>query len=217
MKNFKFLKILLILLLLGNTALGTYLIIEIFSLRDTEQSPVSNIINKEKAKIDKKPLTKSQSWETTDFMGAYTFEYPTGWHVGNIWPQNYPGSITVAINNEPINTAPRGGPLADIVLKDTSGLQDPDTYFQERIDHYSNDYFISNDMETLNAPFGTIYHWTGEIELYEDITTNEAYLFMMEGRIKDNVNKHIIEATGNPFSNEHSEELEHIILSFKEI
>ena len=216
MKRSKFLKLLLILLFIANAALGSYLIYGIFNLKDTEQNPIANITDN-KPIINKKPLIKDSKWETTDFMGAYTFEYPSGWHVGNIWPQDYSQPITVAINKEPINTAPRGGPLAEIVFTDKSGLQEPDSYFQERIDHYNNEYFISNEMETLNAPFGTIYHWTGEIELYEDITTNEAYLFMFEGRIKDNVNKHIIEATGNPFSDKYSEELEHIMLSFEEI
>jgi len=158
----------------------------------------------------------TEEWVETSLMGSYTFEYPSGWHVANLWPDDYSNPITVAIHPKPINTAPRGGPLAEITMLDKSGMTDPDSYFQERMEA-TEDYFEGYEKIVIPTNFGEIYHYTGKIDVYGEIKDTERYIFKIQGSVDDDINTHVIEITANPFSNAYSEILKKLVLSFKRI
>jgi len=160
------------------------------------------------------------TWRRTNFMGSYSFEYPNGWHVSNQWSAISPEqsesqrhTMLIIIDPEPINTAPRGGPISAIMMSDKSGLQNPDEVFDNDRELFKNSL---QDLEEniIQADFGTIYHYKGKINVYNQMVETERYYFMIQGGIQDNINKHIIMASlETDISN--SEILRKIVTSFK--
>ncbi len=164
---------------------------------------------------------KETPWPRTNFMGNYSFEYPAGWHVSNQWwPRVSPESaesqgqtISILINSEPINTAPRGGPISQIMISDKSGLQNPNEVFNQDRESFKKS-LQDLEEETIQADFGTIYRYKGKIDVYYQMVETERYYFTIQGKIQDNINKHIIMASlETEISN--SEVLRKIVTSFK--
>lgn len=163
---------------------------------------------------------EESSWRRTDSLGVYSFEYPHGWHVANQWPNEMEQGISIFIDPEPINTAPRGGPISAIMINDKSGLDNPDEVFDKDKESFKN--FLQDlEEETIKADFGIIYFYKGKINVYEQMMPTERYYFMIQGAVSttqgpvaDKANKHVIMASlEGDISN--SEILRRIVTSFK--
>lgn len=155
--------------------------------------------------------TPNISWKRTGLMGIYSFEYPVGWHVASNW--NTP--MTILIDPEPINGAPRGGPSATITISDWNGLPNPEEKYQElqklAISNLKPE-FIN---EKLIMDFGDVYHVSGKAvgPMMEDAAI-ENYIFMLVPNPNDGPNKHVIEIQTIGAS-QYSDTLKHIVTSFK--
>ena len=164
---------------------------------------------------DTSPTTNPQTeWRTTKLMGTYSFKYPSGWHVSDQWPNNPSKSgIGLIINPEPIGTAPRDGPPGAIFMNDLSGNNNPDEIFQNKLTE-TRTRITGVKEEIIKASFGDIYHFTGKVPAQgEGIMDYEEYIFTIQGKLKDNINKHVITAySGN---SSYSSLLKKIILSIK--
>lgn len=209
----KFLIILLSILLLASLGINYYL----YTLSD-EDEVITEVESQEHTAVEEAEEVSLDNgeWVETDFMSSYTFEYPFGWHVANLWPDDYSDPITIAVHPKPVNTAPRGGPLAEITILDKSGMTDPNSYLQERIDA-TEDYFEGYEKIIIPTDFGEIYHYAGKINVYGEMEDTERYIFKIQGVSDDNINIHIVEITANPFSNAYSEILKKLVLSFKRV
>ena len=155
-----------------------------------------------------------KSYRLNDTLAAYEFAYPDGWHASSIWPTDLAAPISIAIDPNPINGAPRGGPLSTILISDWSGFENPDEVFEEKLTETRD--LIVGDLEekTSTNDFGTVYHLTGLVEYYEEQAPYETYLFMIPGSTPNNQNKHIIKATLETYKDEHSEVLQKVVESF---
>ena len=148
-------------------------------------------------------------WNSTNLMGAYTFDYPTGWHVSNRWPQDVRQPALVLINPTPINTAPRGGPIAEITITDTSYSDDPIAYFEQKRNELKE--YYKGTETVLEGKSGPVYYYKGMNEIYGEKYETEAYLLLLKF---DNTTIHAIQVERNPFSTAYSEETHQIALSF---
>lgn len=204
-KNNKgFINIILLLIIIGLLAFGFYY----YKQQDTKECECE----KQEMVVE----NAKKDWETTNLMGAYSFKYPSKWHVANIWPQDYSRPVTVAINPNPVDTTPRGGPLAEITILDKAGMKDPEAYLQERIDAIES-YYSPYEKEVIDTDVGEIVHYKGTTNIYEEEYISEVYFVKLQGRINDSVNMHILEISRNPFSDKYSEVLEQIVLSLEKI
>jgi len=107
--------------------------------------------------------TKEIQWKTTNSMGAFSFDYPAGWHVAEIWRDPSQGGILIAIDPEPISTAPRGGPFSTFEITATNGLQNPTEEFNKRKASFNSENYTEIATETLNSEVGPIYYYKGKI------------------------------------------------------
>jgi hypothetical protein len=157
----------------------------------------------------------SDTWVAVpkNFMGAYTFQYPAGWHIANQWPTNDTDGVTIFIDPDPLNFAPRGGPLSALEITDTSGKPNPDELFSTARNKFKAS-LTGKQEETLNSDFGSIYHYWGKINVYEQMVDTEGYFFQIQGGPNDLLNKHNIYATTDTNS-KYSDILRKIVLSFK--
>lgn len=141
------------------------------------------------------PSTQKPGWKTTDLMGVYTFDYPSGWHVANQWSYDAKEGIVVYISPTPIDTAPRGGPFNAIILTDKSGSQDAAALFeQEKTEYKSALTDVVEDELTTDSGI-PVDHITGKVDVYDQEMETEAYFLLVEGPLPDQANMHILQAT----------------------
>lgn len=170
------------------------------------------------------PTTKTEiEWVRTNidiFAGAYSFEYPQGWHIASIDSTflnlNPPISNTIIINSNPINIVPKGGPLGDIVITDKSGLNNPEIIFQQDIEEFKKG---KTDIKEniIQSGIGKIYHYTvkGYSEMGGDYSLETYYVFI-DSKVSppnDNINKHILNISS--ISPKYSDILNKIVLSIR--
>lgn len=148
-----------------------------------------------------------------NFMGTYTFQYPAGWHIANQWPTNETDGITIFLDPNPLNFAPRGGPISALRMTDTSGKPNPDELFTTERNKFKAS-LTSEKEEVINSDFGPIYHYWGKIDFYTQMVDMEGYFFQLQGGVNDLINKHNIFATTD-MNTKYSDTLKKIVLSFK--
>jgi len=159
-------------------------------------------------------------WKTARHGGLFSYEYPSGWHVAELWQDNYAqNGIMLAIDPNPISTAPRGGPLATFEITLLNGNQNPDEILQKRIDRFNLDNYSNITKEVINEGIGTVYYYKGKMvgPMLEGEPV-ESYFFTFHKNPNDLINQQVVIATlalkNDP---ELSKMLRHIVLSFKEI
>lgn len=161
----------------------------------------------------------SGQWKEVRYGGLFSYEYPDGWHVAELWGLNLPtNGIMLAIDPNPISTAPRGGPLAKIELVVTNGQQNPDEILDDERTRFSPDNYNNIVTETIPAEHGDVYFYTGEIAGVKlGGTVVERYVFMLHESADIPQNQQIITATTYPTTPEDSQRLRHIVESFREL
>jgi hypothetical protein len=160
------------------------------------------------------------SWATAKYANLFSYEYPAGWHVAELWQENYAeNGIIIAIDPKPISTAPRGGPLATFEITLLSGNQNPDEILQKRMENFNSDNYYEINKETIQADIGTVFYRQGKIagEMMKGASV-ESYFFTFHKNPNDLINQQVVIA--NLIFNDDpklSEMLRHIVLSFKEL
>lgn len=166
------------------------------------------------------PSSSPSLWKTAKYASFFSYKYPVDWHVAELWQENYAeNGIVLAIDPNPISTAPRGGPLATFEITLLSGNQNPDEILQKRMDTFNAENYSDITKETINAGIGTVYHYKGKVmgEMMKGASM-ESYFFTFHKNPNDMINQQV--AIANLTFNEDpklSEMLRHIVLSFKEI
>lgn len=162
----------------------------------------------------------SQDWKTAKFGSLFSFDYPAGWHVAELWQENYAqNGIRIAIDPNPINTAPKGGPLATFEINILNGNKNPDEILADRIGSFSQDNYSDITQETINAEIGKIYHFKGKIagEMLQGQPV-ENYFFTFNQKAGDPFNQQVVIATMSLKDDPQlSALLKHIVLSFKKL
>ncbi|RJQ38497.1 hypothetical protein C4559_01770 [Candidatus Microgenomates bacterium] len=180
-------------------------------------SPTQTVINPTTLPNGSNPTT---SWKTAKFGGLFSYEYPMGWNVGELWQENYAeNGIVIAIDPNPISTAPRGGPLATFEITILNGNKNPDEILAKKISNFNQTNYTDITQETIPADIGKIYHYKGKIagEMLKG-EPMESYFFTFNQNPNDPINQQIIIATlALKNDSQLSTMLKHIVLSFKKL
>lgn len=160
------------------------------------------------------------SWKTAKHGGLFSYEYPSGWHVAELWQDNYAqNGVVLAIDPNPINTAPRGGPIATFTITLLNGNKNPDEILQQRMADFNSENYSDINQETINANVGAVYYYKGKMAgpMLEGEPV-ESYFFTFHKNPNDLINQQVVIATmALKKDPQLSEMLRHIVLSFKEI
>lgn len=166
------------------------------------------------------PAQQPTGWKTARFGGLFSYDYPAGWHVAELWQENYAeNGITIAIDPDPINTAPRGGPLSTFAISVLNGNKNPDEILAKKIDSFSPANYTDITQETISADIGKIYHYSGKIagEMLKGQPV-ENYYFTFNQNPADPLNQQVIVASMQLKEDPQlSEMLRHIVLSFRNL
>ena len=159
-------------------------------------------------------------WKTAKFGELFSYEYPVGWNVAELWQENYSeNGIMIAIDPNPIRTAPRGGPLATFEITVLNGNKNPDEILAKKISNFNQDNYSDITQETINTDIGKIYHYkgksAGEMRKGEPV---ESYFFTFNQNANDPLNQQVVVAT-LAFQDDSQllAMLKHIVLSFKKL
>ena len=163
---------------------------------------------------------KAIIWNVAKHGGLFSYEYPAGWHVAELWQENYAqNGIMIAFDPNPINTAPRGGPIATFQITLLNGNKNPDEILQQKMASFNATNYSNITKEVMNAPIGTVYHYKGiVVGPMAAGETMEEYFFTFHKTSNDPSNQQIVIAT-LALNNDPklSDMLRHIVLSFKEL
>lgn len=158
-------------------------------------------------------IKTENEWVRTSFMGAYSFEYPKGWHVTSKWPENMDNGILVMMDPQPISDSPRDGPPSKIYFTDRNGFSNAQAELTKKRQEFKENYADVTEEEIKSNSF-TIYHYTGKFEgeFMPGAIINE-YMFIIEGFDDINDRLIILSTINDPASDDL---LHHIALSFRE-
>lgn len=160
------------------------------------------------------------TWKTDKHASLFSYEYPFGWHVAELWQENVAqNGIMLVIDPNPISTAPRGGPIGTFEITILNGNKNPDEILQQRIDGFNSGNYLDITNEVINADIGTVYYYKGKMvgPMFGGEPV-ESYFFTFHKNPNDLINQQVVIATlalkNDP---KLSEMLRHIVLSFKEL
>ncbi|MFA6982132.1 MAG: hypothetical protein WC243_03870 [Patescibacteria group bacterium] len=210
---------LMILLLVAGTIIG-------FFIRDvlnpdkplvctsSQTTPSTNL------SIATTSIDPSDMWKVAKFGGLFSYEYPAGWSVAELWQDDYSkNGVIIAIDRNPINTAPRGGPLATFTITILNGNFNPDEILAERLGEFNEENYTDITKETIKADIGEVVHYKGKVagEMLKG-ESMESYYFTFNLHPNEPANQQVVVATlalqDDP---QLSEMLRHIVLSFKDL
>jgi len=172
-----------------------------------------------KTELTELSTTTSDEWKTAKYGGVFSYEYPAGWHVAELWPEgNYnEQGISIVIDPSPISTAPRGGSLGTFQINVLDGLQDPDQVFLQKKAEFNSERYTDIQTETLESDLGPIYYVKGKVVdgmFGGEIV--ERYFFTFDRNQNDLANQRVVTASLEYNKDPKlSEMLRHIVLSFK--
>lgn len=163
------------------------------------------------------PLVGESFWKRAEFGGLFSYEYPEGWHVAELWLQDQAGSvITVAMDPKPISTAPRGGSLATLELAVRNGLPNPNEVLSQMIDVFRSE-LSDLEEEIIQSELGPITHIKGKytMEMFKGEPV-EKYFLTFETGLNDPINQQVITASLFPANDKtYSDMLERVVMSLK--
>lgn len=183
--------------------------------------PTKTVVNPTTFLNESNPTSNpNTSWKTAKFGGLFSYEYPIGWHVGELWQENYSeNGVLIAIDPNPISTAPRGGPLATFEITILNGNNNPDEILAKKISNFNQTTYSDITQETISADIGKIYHYKGKIagEMLKG-EPMESYFFTFNQSASNPANQQIIIATlALKADSQLSAMLKHIVLSFRKL
>lgn len=166
------------------------------------------------------PTSLPEKWSVATFGNSFSYEYPSGWHVAEIWEGDYSkNGVAIAIDPKPINMAPRGGPRSTFQIRVFNGIPNPDEFLVEEINRFTDKDYSDIEKKEIDAEFGKIYHFRGKVrgEMYKGEPI-ELYFTTLNKSASDKVNQQVIVAE-LVFNNDPkiSEQFRHVILSIKEL
>lgn len=157
-------------------------------------------------------------WSTTKFGGLFSYQYPSGWHVAELWDMGMDRSVILAMDPKPISTSPRGGPIATIEISIINGKPNPNEILEQKKAEIDMDYFTNITFETLTMTHGEVYHFKGESTADMGFgVVVEKYIFSIKESQTDPMNQQVIIANSFPKSDADSERLRYIVENIKEI
>jgi len=164
------------------------------------------------------PTSKIEEYKTAKY-GRFSYEYPVGWHVAELWQDTSREGIIIAMDPNPISTAPRGGPLATFEIRLINGQPNPNEIFSEEMSKFNQENYTDITKETIKSDLGPIYHYRGKIngEMLGG-EPMESYYLTFETNKNDPSNQQVIIATMALKSDSKlSEMFRHVILSIKKL
>lgn len=162
--------------------------------------------------------TMPSEWATTKFGGLFSYQYPSGWHVAELWDMGTDRSVMIAMDPAPISSAPRGGPIATIEISVINGKPNPNETLEQKKAEIDMDYFTNITSETVTMSHGEVYHFKGESTADMGFgVVVEKYIFSIKESQTDPINQQVIIANSFPKSDADSERLRYIVENIKEI
>ncbi|MDC0449220.1 hypothetical protein OAL67_01290 [bacterium] len=152
------------------------------------------------------PVVEDLSTYSIADLGTLTFEYPIGWHILELWPEEADQAIIYWIDDEFLSTAPRGGPGADVTVNIWYNQEDPNKLFDQRRTEINSSYTEPNQ-EIIKTSLGDVYRLYGTQIIYEAEVQTEHYILMNDATI--------IEVIPSFTSVEYGSVARHVATSFK--
>lgn len=161
---------------------------------------------------------KLDQWQTAKHGGVFSYSYPSGWHVAELWPQMTGGPIRLAMDPNPITTAPMGGPSSTFNINFYNGLPKPDAKLADLKAELKPEYFSEIKTETIDSVNGPVFYHSGKMSgEYMNGTKVETYLFTVKRSASDPQNVQVMQGTLYGGDQKQSEMLRYIVLSFKSL
>lgn len=185
----------------------------------TQKTSEASIVSPTPTEVCPSPTTCAVTqWKTAKFGGVFSYEYPYGWNVAEVWQDNpLKNGIYIAIDPNPINLAPRGGPLSTFEILIINGNNNPDEILAEKMKSFNSTNYSDITQEVINADIGKIYHFTGKFntEMMRGLPI-ESYYFTFNQNPKDVINQIVAKASMSLKDDPQlSAMLRHIVLSIK--
>ncbi len=204
----------LTILFFALTSAIAYLGYQNYQLRQQLSSPLPP------SQVTPSPIAETSQYKTTKYGGLFSYDYPLGWNVAEIWPTVPDGSqgILIAMDPNPISTAPRDGGFATFMITLINGKPNPDEEFAKIKARFNSQNYTDIISETLQSDLGPIYHYSGKIA-GEMLTGQpvETYYLTFSLHPNDPLNQQIISATLQSADPQLSAMLRHIVLSIKKL
>jgi hypothetical protein len=165
------------------------------------------------------PISSTESavskWSMAKYGGVFSYEYPTGWHVVELWPDGS-GPISIVMNPEPINTAPGDVQLGAFDINFWNGLPKPADKLAELKADFGPQNYTDIVSEVIAGDAGQIQYFSGKIAgEYRQGAKVETYIFSLKKSANDPQNEQVIKASLIGEDMVLSDLLRHIVLSFK--
>lgn len=161
---------------------------------------------------------KTDLWQTAKHGGVFSYMYPTGWHVAELWPEVSGGPIRLAMDPSPITTAPMGGPSSMFNINFYNGLPKPNEKLSELKSQLKPEYFTDIKTETIDSVNGPVFYHSGKMSgEYMNGIKVENYLFTVKKSTTDPYNVQVMQATLYSGDQKLSEMFRYVVLSFKSL
>lgn len=160
--------------------------------------------------------SKPDQWQMAKYGGVFSYMYPTGWHVAELWPEASGGPIRIAMDPKPITTAPMDGPANTFNIYFFNGLPNPDAKLSELKAQFKPQFYTDVIVETIDSVNGPILYQSGKVSgEYMSGTKVETYLFTVKKSNSDPQNVQVMQASLNGGDQKLSEMFRNVVLSFK--
>jgi len=140
------------------------------------------------------PTNKIESptgWKRAENLSLVSFDYPIGWHVSSSWSTDYKGPVTIVLDPEPLNGAPRGGPTTAIMIKDYSGIDNPEEQLNKNLEESKKNIVDIKETKFIVGST-TFYKLEGRFNLYNEMVPILLYHALLKGQNTNNINTHVI-------------------------
>ena len=185
-----------------------------------ENAPVPSEAQKPEVTVTPAPTIAQtiKEWKEAKFGGIFTYEYPNGWHVAELWPAVQGQGIVIAMDPNPISTAPRDSGFATFTFEVFNGLSEPDKKLEEKKAEFKPADYTDVKTETISSDHGDIFYSSGRIAGdYMQGKVIEKYIFSLQKSASDPLNQQVIVASLSLNTDPAvSEMFRKAVLSFKE-
>ncbi len=157
---------------------------------------------------------------TSARYGVISYQYPAGWHVATLWPNEYSQGISLIMHPLPIDSAPRGNQLGKFTITIYNGSNDPTALLAMLKADQTSAKYTNIQTTTLSGKDGLIEYFKGEIaEEYMRSVPVEHYTLTLNQNGTDPLDTQVLHGTFYPEDiqtlAEDSELFRRIMLSFE--
>lgn len=185
-------------------------------LAETETSPTIAPIVTVVPTITQTANDTLTQWRQAKYGGVFVYDYPSKWHVAELWPSTQGAPIAIVMDPNPISTSPGDGPLSKFTIDLYNGLPNPDDKITELKSQFNSADYTEVITETINSENGPILYYSGKIAgEYRNGTKLETYVFSLRRSDTDPYNVQVFRAMLSGGNQQQSQMLRHIVLSFK--